>query len=133
MSEQVREIVKKYLVISEKGPLILTANKSKCDEVEAKAKEKKVKCKTREVFLDKPLMERLADNLFIKKIKVEGNIQEFRNKLIKEYHSYDLPDSNQELVWKKVARKYGIDLSLDEFNSWCMDQLEYNKLEYSWI
>lgn len=133
MNEYVRDIVKKYLVVSEKGPLILTANKKKALEIKEIAEKKNIEAKTREVFLDKPIMERLATNLFKRKINFGKDIQQYRNKIVNEYLHYMSDESAvEELAWKKVAKKYELNLSLDEFNNWFLDQIEYNNMEFSW-
>lgn len=122
----IRNIIKKYLVISERGPLILSENKKDALKVNKMAKDKNIISKIREVFLSKELMEALGRNLF--KIKYDTNgvsIIEFRNKIIGEYQSMMDDSSSEELTWKKIAHKYNIGQTLEEFNQWCLDQMEY--------
>jgi hypothetical protein len=130
MEESVRTIDKKYLVISEKGPLTMAANKNKAKAVVKMAEEKGIKARLREVFLPVERMESLGVNLFKTKLPCEANeIMEYRNKVITAFHSKDPSSDNSSYIWKKVSQEYDINGSLDNFNQYCLDILEYYSME----
>lgn len=124
-----RIIDKKYLVVSEKGPLTMADNKKKAMTIFKVAEQKGLKVKFREVFLPQERMNNLGFNLFKRSLPCpREEIQNFRNKLIVEFHSFSPTQETAPAVWKRVSRKYNIEESLEQFNQYCIDIIEY----YNW-
>lgn len=126
----IRTIVSMFLVNSEKGPLTLVANKKKAENTVSLAKKKGINAKLRKVFLPQERMKSLGENLFNKKLPCGVNeIITYRNTVINAFHAKDPSEETSEYVWKKVSNEFGITGSLEDFNQYCLDIVEYYNME----
>ena len=127
--EQIRTIIKTYLVRSEKGPIAL-GDKKEAEAWLDKAKQKGIKARIQEILTNTDRVEELGYNLFVAKLP-NTDLISLRNEVIKNMREYcakyglDYEGSNKEFIWRKISSKYDIDMPFNVFNKCVFDKIEF--------
>ncbi len=125
---EVRTLVVGWFVQWKDGPLILTVKESNAREAYRKALEKDKSTTIQKLTVHVERFREMGRNLFKPLPTNVGNVVEWRNKVIKEWHESvsNIKGANPEIVWNRVAKRNGIEgMSASEFNQWIMDHLKY--------
>lgn len=130
-NENIRELVKGYLVVCNNKPIILTTNHKNAMECFVKCKNLDSKSSITDFTTHVERMKEIGRNIFTPiPAHTTPNIVEFRNKIIKDWQNTvdSIPKANPEVVWQKVAKKYNISYnSSSDFNQWILDHMKYNQ------
>lgn len=122
-NEVVRQIVKGWLVVGSKGPLLFTANEKKATETFIKVSKVDPSVRMDSITTHIERFKQIGTNLITRKLPVlKCSIMAFRNILVTETHRCN--------NWESVRKKYNLPkISYDEMSQWLMDHMTYNTKE----
>ena len=130
-NENIRELIKGYLVVCNSKPIILTTNQKNATECFVKCKNIDNKASITDFTTHVERFKEIGRNIFTPIPATQSsNIVEFRNKIIKDWQNTvdSIPKSNPEVVWQKVAKKYSIsNATSGDFSQWILDHMKYNQ------